>query len=116
MAQPGQFQVGQLYKGGLVNGLPFWSQPVPGGLVYPQLPTKFPAQYMGYQQVTMSYPSLYVWGCGHPTNTAEIFEVYDPYLQEQVALECCPMCSYIQRIYAPYTDYSNYEITPIVVG
>ena len=117
MAQPGQFQVGQLYKGFLQNGLPFWSQPGgPGTQVFPALPTQFPSQNMGYPQVVMAYPSLYVWGCLHPTNTAEIFEVYDPYIGEQVALVCCPLCSYIQQIIVPYSAYSNYEDTPIVVG
>lgn len=117
MALPGQFAVGQLYKGGLVNGLPFWTQP--GGIgttVFPQLPEQFPAINTGFPQVVMSYPSYYVWGCGHPSNTAEIFEVYDPYGEQDVALICCPLCSYIQEIMEPYTDYSNYEITPIVVG
>lgn len=117
MAMPGQFAVGQLYKGGKVNGLPVWSQPGGiGTLVYPQLPQKFPAQNQGYYQQTMSYPSLYVFGCGHPQNCPEIFEVDDPYAGEQVALLCCSQCSYIQAIYEPSSDYWNYEITPIVVG
>jgi len=29
---------------------------------------------------------------------------------------CCPVCSYIQEIIDPYENYSNYEITPIVVA
>lgn len=117
MAQPGQFAVGQLYKGGLVNGLKVWTQPGGQGTpVFPQLPTQFPTINTGYPQVVMSYPALYVFGCLHPLNCAEIFEVYDPYIQEQVALVCCPMCSFIQQIITPYENYSNYEDTPIVVG
>jgi len=116
MALPNQFAVGQLYLGEYRNGLKVWSQPVPGGLVYPQLPTLFPAQDQGFFQQTMSYPSLYVLGCGHPSNCLEIYQVYDPYAEEQVCLECCPQCSFIQQIFEPAEDYRNYEITPIVVG
>ena len=64
----------------------------------------------------MSYPSLYVLACGHPSNCLEIYQVYDPYSQQQVCLECCPQCSFIQAIFNPASDYHNYEITPIVVG
>jgi hypothetical protein len=117
MALPGQFQVGQLYKGGKINGLPVWTQPGgQGGLVYPQLPQKFPAINTGFPQAVMSYPSLYVFGCGHPLNCPEIFEVYDPYGEQDVALVCCPMCSFIQQVIEPYADYTNYEDTPIVVA
>jgi hypothetical protein len=115
--QPGQFAVGQLYKGFTRNGLPVWSQP--GGIgtpVFPALPTQFPTIYQGYYQSVMSYPSLYVFGCLHPLNCAEIFEVYDPYNDVQVALVCCPMCSYIQEIISPYETYQNYEDTPILVA
>lgn len=114
---PGQFEVGQLYKNGLINGLPVFTQPGgPGTLVYPQYPTLFPAQNQGYYQQIMSYPALYYAGCGHGFNCFEVFEVYDPYGEQQVALLCCPFCSYIQAIYEPADDYWNYEVTPIVIG
>lgn len=116
MPQPGQFAVGQLYKGGFINGLRVWTQPDGiGTKVFPQFPTRFPAVNIGYPQVVFSYPSLYVFGCLHSLNCPEIFEVYDPYLDEQMALICCPMCSYIQQI-IPHAQYENYEDTPIVVG
>lgn len=117
MAQPGQWQVGQLYKNGLVNGLPVFTQP--GGIgttVYPQAPALFPQQYMGYPQVVMNYPSLYVALCGHSFNCYEIFEVIDPYAGVQVALCCCPVCSLIQEIISPYENYSNYQDAPLIVS
>jgi hypothetical protein len=117
MAQPGQWQVGQLYKGGLINGLPVWTQPGGQGTpVFPQPPTQFPTNYMGYAQVVMSYPALYQFGCLHFQNCPEIFSVYDPYAGVQVALLCCSQCSYIQEIFSPAETYWNYEDTPIVVG
>ncbi len=116
MAQPGQLQVGQLYKGGLENGLPYWTQPGGvGTLVYPQLPRIFPSQNMGYPQTPMSYPAMYYSGCGHPLNCWEIYSYYDPYAEEVMALICCPMCSYIQQI-VPYDQYQSYIDTPIVVA
>jgi hypothetical protein len=111
-----EYQVGELYLGTTRNGLPVWTQPVPGGLVYPQLPTEFPTQYQGYQQAPMSYPSLYVFPCGHPLNVPEIFEVYEPSSDDQVALVCCPMCSYIAQIISPYADFQSYMDTPIIIA
>jgi hypothetical protein len=111
-----QFVVGQLYNGGLVNGLPFWTQP--GGIgtqVFPEQPRQFPLQFEGYYQVPMTYPSLYVAGCLHAFNCYSIYKVYDPVNDIQVALIACPACSYIQQI-LPWDDYINYEITPIVVA
>jgi hypothetical protein len=117
MSRPGQWSVGELYNGGLENGLPYWSQPDgPGTLVYPQLPRIFPAQNMGYPQTPMSYPAMYYFGCGHPLNCPSIQQVYDPYSETQVILLLCPMCSFIQYIYNPASTYYNYLETPIVVG
>ena len=110
-----EYQVGDLYLGTTRNGLPVWKQPIPGGLVYPQLPTEFPAQYQGYQQTPMSYPSLYVLGCGHPSNCLEVFEVFQPSLGTQAALICCGQCSFIQQILL-YSEYQNYMDVPIVVA
>lgn len=121
MAQPGQFSVGDLYLGPNRNGLPVWSQPVPGGLVYPQLPTNMPwfgeANSQPGDQFSwlMSYPALYYFGCGHPLNCPEIYSYYDPYAEEVMALIVCPMCSYIQQI-MPLTQYENYILTPLVVA
>ena len=109
-----EYQVGELYLGTTRNGLPVWKQPIPGGLVYPQLPTEFPTQYQGYQQAPMSYPSLYVLGCGHPSNCLEVFEAYQPSLGTQVALICCGQCSFISQILL-YSQYQNYMDVPIVV-
>lgn len=112
-----QWTVGELYLGFNRNGLPVFTQPGgPGTPVFPQAPTIFPQQYQGYQQVPMSYPSLYVAGCLHQFNCYEIFEVDSPNDGNQVALACCPICSYIQEIFDPYTNFSNYEITPIVIA
>jgi hypothetical protein len=116
MPLPGQFAVGQLYGDGLVNGLPFWTQP--GGIgtqVFPAQPSQFPLQYQGYVQVPMTYPALYQAGCGHRFNCYTVWEVYDPYLQEQMALIACPACGYLQEI-MKYSDFQNYEITPLITA
>lgn len=84
-------------------------------MVYPQAPTQSPEFFMGFPQVPMSYPSLYVAGCGHQFNEFEIFEAYQESLGEQVALICCPICSYIQQIML-YTEYQSYIDTPLVVA
>lgn len=122
MAQPGQFEVGQLYLGFNRNGLPVWKQP--GGIgttVYPQLPRAMSwfgeandntsTQY----QWPLAYPSQYVFGCGHPMNCPEIYSYYDPYEEEIMALICCSQCSYIQQIMS-LVQYQNYIQTPLVVA
>lgn len=107
--RPGEIVVGMLYGGGLVNGLPVYSQP--GGIgtqVVPGMP-----QFLSGQPAV--YPSLYAWGCGHRTNTAEIFEVFNPYEGVQQALVCCPICRYVNTIISPYSSYQSYIDTPLVL-
>jgi hypothetical protein len=111
-----EWQVGELYLGFNRNGLPVWKQP--GGIgtpVFPELPTLFPAQFQGYQQAVMSYPSLYVLGCTHPSNCLEVYQVFQPSLGTQVALIVCGQCSFIQQILL-LTEYQNYMDVPIVVA
>ena len=115
--QPGFMYPGTLYLGFYRNGLKVWSQPGGAGTpVVPQAPQQFPQVNQGYYQVPMTYPSLYVAGCGHSFNTYEVFKVYDPYTQLQAALLSCPVCSYVQQVIEPYSNYQNYEDTPIVVA
>lgn len=111
-----EWLVGELFLGFERNGLPVFTQP--GGIgttVYPQAPTQFPQKFMGYQQVPMSYPSLYVALCGHQFNSFEIFEVFQPSLNDQAALICCPICSLIQQILL-YSEYQNYLDVPLVTA
>lgn len=111
-----EWVVGELYGGGYVNGLKVWTQPVPGGLVYPQPQQYSPEQYMGYQQNIMSYPALYAFACGHFQNCPEVYEVYQPSVGEQVALVVCNQCKFIQQIIAPYSDFQSYLDTPLIVA
>lgn len=104
MARPGEWEVGQLYLGFSRNGLPVWSQP---GGVGTQV---FPAQPQG------EHSALYSALCQHWFNCYEVYEAFNPYTGNQVALLCCPRCSLINQIIEPYSSYANYEDTPIVVG
>jgi hypothetical protein len=114
MAQ--NWAVGMLYGGGYVNGLKVWTQPTPGGLVYPQPQQYSPENFQGYQQSIMSYPALYEFACGHFLNCPAVYEVYQPSLGEQVALVCCNQCGFIQQIIAPYSNFQSYIDTPILVA
>lgn len=119
MARPGEFEVGQLYLGPDRNGLPVWSQPGGiGTLVYPQLPRRFPwfgSDPEGLYEWPMGYPAQYFAGCGHPLNCWEIYSYFDKYLDDIMALICCPMCSFIQEI-MPLSQYEDYIEVPIVVA
>lgn len=115
--QPGFPDLGSLYKKGLVNGLPVWTQPGGSGtLVFPQFPTLYPQVPQGFPQSPFAYQGLFVFGCGHWANTTEVFEEYDPYTQVRAALCCCPMCSYIQLIVEPADDWWNQFYTLYRVG
>lgn len=117
MSRPGEFEVGQLYNGGKINGLPVYSQPGGQGTpVVPQAPREFPQVFQGYYQVPMTYPSLYQFGCGHYLNCPEVFCVYNPYNEVQEALVCCNQCGYIQQVISPYSSFQNYEITPLITA
>jgi hypothetical protein len=87
-------QLGTMLYGGLVNGLPVWTQPGgPGTLVFPQ-------QELG-QQV-----ALFSFACGHWSNHINVVvEQSDPGVQS--ALLVCPLCSYVFRIMTPATLYLN---------
>jgi len=109
-------QIGTLLNGGLVNGLPFFTQPSgPGTLVFPQQPKIFPAQFQGYVQWPMAYPAMYYPGCGHAINLYEIFFQYNPSAGEVYAIIACPYCSFVQQV-MPETQYYNYLQTPLIVS
>ena len=106
------FQVGALYNGGYQNGLLVYSQP--GGVgtpVFPQPPQTSPPQNWRNTFYKPTYPFVYVgllsWGCKHWTNTCECIKVYDEYTEENAALLCCPVCSYIGYIIEPYDDWER---------
>ena len=117
MAYLGELTVGMLYLGTTRNGLPVWSQPVPGGPVYPQLPSQFSwfKPDSGIYKWPANYAAQYFFGCGHPLNVPEIYSAYDPYTQVRNAIVCCPMCSYIQQI-LPWAEYEDNQETPLVVA
>lgn len=104
--QPGFVTLGTLYKTPGTPGVPDWRQPGgPGTIVLPQAPTIYPPRYEGYPQSPFAYEGLYSWGCGHWGNSPEVFTEYDPYLELQAAIICCPVCSYIQLIVEPAIDW-----------
>jgi hypothetical protein len=122
MGLPGQYQVGQLYNDGKINGKVVYTQP--GGVgtqVFPAFPANFPwfgsaaSSDSGLYSWPASYPSQYVWGCQHRANCAEVFSYYDPYEQEIQALICCSMCGYIVQI-MPLAQYQNNQETPLVIA
>ena len=111
-----EWLVGELYNGGKVNGQQVWTQPIPGGLVYPQPQELSPEKYMGYQQMQMSYPAMYSAGCGHFFNCYSIIEAFQPSSGHQVALALCPQCGFIQEIFDPASSYWDYVETPIITA
>lgn len=114
------YQVGQLLFNGIVNGQQIYSQP--GGIgtpVVPQPPQVNPPPNWKNSNWLPAYPFVYIgllnFGCGHWTNTTEVYTVDNPDLGERVALCCCPVCGYIQLIVAPASDWwvEFYSLYPV---
>ena len=104
------YQVGMLLFDGVQNGQKIYSQPDGiGTKVWPQPPTVNPPPSWHHADWKPSYPYCYngllSWPCGHWTNTAEKFSVYDPYSDERAALLCCPTCGYLAYIIEPEEDW-----------
>jgi hypothetical protein len=120
------FRVGDLYNGGYQNGLLVYTQPGGNGTpVFPQPPKTSPPSNWKNTNYLPVYPfvrvALLAWPCGHWINEPEIFKVYDNYSQENAALLCCSVCSYIGYIIEPYEDwflefYSVYPTGQIQAG
>jgi hypothetical protein len=93
-----------------------WSQP--GGVgttVYPQQNTGS----FGYpeNQILMQEPGQGLWvsPCGHWLDTWQVFRDYDTAAQSSAAIQTCPMCSYINRVYEPYEEIFDTVRFPILV-
>jgi hypothetical protein len=91
--------VGNLYPpNGGINGI--WSQPTPGGLVFPQQVTASIDLFS-----TKPYSELsgqFIGSCGHSFNACMVFREYDVETSSSVALLTCPLCGCVQRTIEPY--------------
>jgi hypothetical protein len=77
-----------------------WTQPVAGGLVYPQQPT-------GNSDILSILPfnaltGTYEFGCGHSGNYCTIYRDLNDEGEPVAILACC-QCSYVQR-FLPWDD------------
>ena len=113
------YQVGQLLFDGYVNGQKIYSQPNGIGTpVTPLPPTVNPPPNWKNSNWLPAYPFVYVgllnFICGHWCNTCEVYTLYDPVTEEQAALCCCPVCSIIQLIVEPASDWYSefYSLFP----
>ena len=114
------FRVGALYNGGYQNGLLVYTQP--GGVgtqVSPLPPQVNPPPNWKNSAWLPAYPFVFTallgWPCGHWINEPEVFQVYDEYTEEQAALLCCSVCSYIGYIIEPASDWWEefFQIYPV---
>jgi hypothetical protein len=97
-------QLGTLLNGGLVHGLPVWTQPGgPGTIVFPQ-------QRLGEMVGLWVMPY-----CQHWTNNLDLHFAMEVG-GVQSCLICCPLCSMIVRILTPASLYldnnSNFILFP----
>jgi hypothetical protein len=94
--------IGLLYKNPVKAGVAQWTQPIPGGPVYPQQAYQESGSRPGW--IVNEQAALFVLGCGHFQNSFTVyFDTYQPPTGSAVpaALFCCGLCSYLQRIVTP---------------
>jgi hypothetical protein len=81
----------------------FWKQPDGvGGLVYPQ-------QVQANADILTTEPfseltGTYIFGCGHSQMSGTIYFDVDNEDGVRVALICCALCSFVQRVIKPWSD------------
>lgn len=106
MTATNQWAIGEMFYGGLLNGLEFYTQPGgPGTQV-------FPTQQNAQPWPDYPIPGLFInefvpwWtpGCGHSIKFWSIIRQFDNETNESVAIIACPICSYIENIYSPYEE------------
>ena|SRR5882762_8908386 len=101
-----RWTVGAMYQGGLVSGLPFFTQP--GGVGTQVFPSQQNAQpwveYPVIGEVINEYQPWWPPGCLHSVKFWKIYKEFDYVTQLSCALICCPICTYVQRVVEPYDE------------
>ena len=92
-----------------------WSQPTPGGLVYPQQQNDPFVNYPVPGQFFVELTGLWVAGCGHWMDLPLLQLEFDYPSGQNVMLVCCSLCSYIQYAINPWTEAYDPVQTPIVI-
>lgn len=82
----------------------YWHQPGgPGTPVIPPLQVQANSELLSIEPFTEK-TGVYIFGCGHSVNRAQIYTDWDYETEMTVALIACPMCSFVQRIIEPASD------------
>jgi hypothetical protein len=80
-----------------------WSQPVPGGTVYPQQNNgPFTAYPVPGQFFAEAGEALWRSGCGHGWDCMGVERGFDSCAGTSIAIYFCPICSYVVNIVTPY--------------
>ena len=92
------WKLNALYLPGGPGG--FWTQPVPGGPVYPQ-------QVQANSDILTTEPfsdlsGTDIGGCGHSFNSVTVYRDHDYETGLSVALITCPLCSFVLRRIEPF--------------
>ena len=113
-----RWAIGEMYYLGNHNGQPFFTQPNgPGTQVLPSQKNAQPwPDYPIPGLVINEYVPWWSPGCGHAIKFWSIIREVDIYTNESVALVCCSMCSYVQRVITPWEEWLNPIQQAIIVG
>lgn len=118
MSTQNRWQIGVMYRGGLLNGQPFFTQPDgPGTAVFPterqgEPWVDFPIQGMVWSEKN----PWQVPGCLHSIKAFDVQREYDYDNNVSVALLLCPTCSYCQRAISPFEEWLNPIQNAIIIG
>lgn len=103
------WQLGTMYTQGIVNGLPFFTQPDgPGTTVFPHQANAEPwPEYPIPGLIINEYVPWWAPGCGHSIKFFKIIRDFDYNTNISVALVCCSVCTYVQSTIEPFEEYLN---------
>ena len=110
------WQVGALYGGGLLNGVPFFTQPGgPFTQVFPALPQWEPwKDWPGSGSMVFSYGPWIGVGCLHSIKRFNIVREFDYNTGQSTAILLCPVCGYCQRNVEPYEEIFDPNLYAVI--
>ena len=104
-----RWAIGEMYGGGLLNGNPFYVQPLGAGTpVYPR--QKDAAQWDEYPVpglVIQEYSPIWSPGCGHSIKFPKLIPEFDYTTNTTIMLIACSICGYVQRVITPIDETYN---------
>jgi hypothetical protein len=116
--QQNRWAIGEMYYGGLVGGQVFFTQPLgPSTAVTPSQQNSQPwTDWPVVGLIINEYSPFWAPGCGHSCKELAIVREFDYETNKSVALICCNICYYVQRVIEPFEEWLNPIQNAIIIA